>query len=178
VPEVVPTEASTSSLVDVDMPSVRTVPSDFLEQDVKTETQAARIEREAEAIEEKARAEADLAKKKAAAKARKADSWLVKQFSSLSDNSANALVVGNLVAVVGLSAFLGYKAIGLYERGKLSWQNVGLGLGIVGIVGAVEGVLGGYVLARFLSHGFSFIANLSSGICTGHGVSSREQRQS
>ena len=143
VPEIVPTETSTASLVDVDVPSVRTVPSDFLEQDIQTETQAARIDREEEAIEEKARAEADLAKKKVSAKAHKADSWLTKQFSALSDNGANALVIGNLVAVVGLSAYLGYKAIGLYERGKLSWQNIGLGLGIVGVVGAVEGVLGG-----------------------------------
>jgi hypothetical protein len=132
-----------SSLVDVDMPSVRTVPSDFLEQDIQTETQAGRIEREK--ASERARAEAELVKKKALAKARKADSWLTKQFSSLSEDGVNALVIGNLVAVVGLSAFLGYKAIGLYERGKLSWQNIGLGLGIVGVVGAVEGVFGRYV---------------------------------
>jgi Family of unknown function (DUF5353) len=138
VPEVISTDtASTVSLVDVDVPSVRTVPSDFLEQDIQTETQAARIDRE-----EMARAEAELAKKKPSTKARKAESWLTRQFSSLSDDGANALVIGNLVAVVGLSAFLGYKAIGLYERGKLTWQNIGLGLGIIGAIGIVEGVLG------------------------------------
>jgi hypothetical protein len=133
--------------VDVDMPSVRTVPSDFLEHDVQTETQAARIDREKQAKEAVARAEADLKKKKdkAVAKGRQADSWLTKQFESLGDDGANALVVGNLVAVVGLSAFLGYKAIGLYERGKLTWQNIGLGLGIVGVVGAIEGVMGRYL---------------------------------
>ncbi|CAI0655632.1 unnamed protein product, partial [Colletotrichum noveboracense] len=71
-PEVAVTDsaASTSSLVDVDMPSVHTVPNDFLEQEIQTETQADRRDRE-----EKARAEADLAKKKAASKARRADSW-------------------------------------------------------------------------------------------------------
>ncbi|OLN87570.1 hypothetical protein CCHL11_06128 [Colletotrichum chlorophyti] len=143
-PEVsVESVASTASLVDVDIPSVHTVPNDFLEQDVKTETQADRIAREEE--EEKARAEADLAKKKAASKARKADSWLKRQFSSLSDGSASALVVSNLVGVVGLSAFLGYKAWGLYERGRLSWQNVGLGLGILGVVGLGEGIFGSYL---------------------------------
>ncbi|KAF6834173.1 hypothetical protein CMUS01_06246 [Colletotrichum musicola] len=132
--------ASTSSLVDVDMPSVHTVPNDFLEQEVKTETQADRIERE-----EQARAEADLAKKKAAGKARRADGWLKRQFSRLSDGSAGALAVSNLVGVVGLSAFLGYKAWGLYERGRLTWQSVGLGLGILGVVGLGEGILGNYL---------------------------------
>jgi hypothetical protein len=137
--------ASTGSLVDVDYPSVRTVPSDFLEQDIQTETQAARIDRESDAkhAAEKARAEAELAKKKAAAKVRKVDSWLTRQFSQLSDGSASALVLANLAAVVGLSAFLGYRAWGLYERGKLTWQSVGLGLGIVGLVGLGEGVIGG-----------------------------------
>lgn len=137
-PEIsVDSTASTSSLVDVDMPSVHTVPNDFLEQEIQTETQADRVDRE-----EKARAEADLAKKKAASKARKADSWLKRQFSSLSDGTASALVVSNLVGVVGLSAFLGYKAWGLYERGRLSWQSVGLGLGILGVVGLGEGIFG------------------------------------
>ena len=88
------------------------------------------------------RAEAELAKKKVANRAHRADSWLSRQFAGLSREGANALVVGNLVAVVGLSAYLGYKAIGLYERGKLTWQNIGIGLGIVGAIGAVEGILG------------------------------------
>ncbi|TDZ19881.1 hypothetical protein Cob_v007286 [Colletotrichum orbiculare MAFF 240422] len=132
--------ASTASLVDVDLPSVHTVPSDFNEQEVKTETQADRIERE-----ENARAEADLAKKKATGKARKADSWLTRQFASLSDGSAGALAISNLVGVIGLSGFLGYKAWGLYERGRLSWQSVGLGLGILGVVGLGEGALGRYL---------------------------------
>ncbi len=56
-PEIVSSEsASTSSLVDVDTPSVRTVPSDFMEQDVQTDTQADRHDREDAA--ERARAEA------------------------------------------------------------------------------------------------------------------------
>ncbi|KAM0326540.1 hypothetical protein ACHAQA_006409 [Verticillium albo-atrum] len=133
-------ETSTSSLVDVDSESVRTVPSDFLQQEIQTETQAERISRE-----EQARAEAELLKKKAAQKARRADSWLTRQFSSLSDGSAGALAIVNLAGVVGLSGFLGYRAWGLYERGRLSWQNVGLGLGIMGVVGVVEGIFGGYL---------------------------------
>ncbi|KAK0732192.1 hypothetical protein B0H67DRAFT_473990, partial [Lasiosphaeris hirsuta] len=135
---------STASLIDVDTPSVRTVPSDFGEQDVQTGTQAARIGREqdAEAAADKARAEADFAKKKAMRKARQADSWLTKQFEALGDGGSSAVVAANLVALVGLSGWLGYKAWGLYDHGRLSWKHAGLGLAVFGAVGAFEGVLG------------------------------------
>jgi len=141
------TSASTSSLVDVDTPSVRTVPSDYGEQEIQTDTQAARIEREkkAEDLAAKARAEADFAKKKTKRAAKKADNWLTKQFESLSDGTGGALVAVNLLAVVGLSGWLGYKAWGLYDKGRLGWKNVGLGLGILGVVGAAESIFGGYL---------------------------------
>jgi len=146
-PQVVPTSAtaSTSSLVDVDAPSVRTVPSDYMSQDVKTDTQLDRLEREAAAMEERAKADATRAKKAVAARGRKADSWLTAQFSKLSENESSALVVANLGAVIGVSVFLGYKAWGLYERGRLGWKNVGLGVGILGAVGLVEAFFGGYL---------------------------------
>ncbi|KAI0427701.1 hypothetical protein F5Y09DRAFT_315445 [Xylaria sp. FL1042] len=145
-PQIIPSEtASTSSLIDVDTPSVRTVPSDFLEQDVQTETQEKRKEREDAAV--KARAEADLAKKKKAAanKARKADNFLTKFFGDLSDGASTALVATNLAAVVGISAYLGYKALGLYERGRLTWKNIGVGAGVALGVGLFEAALGGYL---------------------------------
>ena len=136
-PEIEPSQSvSTGSLVDVDTPSVRTVPSDWEEQEVKTETQAARLERE----EEQRRAEADLAKKRS--RARRADGFLTKWFGNLGDGASTALVVSNLVGVVGLSGFLGYKAWDLHERGRLGWKNLGLGLGVMGVVGIAEGVLG------------------------------------
>lgn len=134
-PEILTNEsASTASLVDVDAPSVHTVPSDFLDQEVQTDTQAARLEREAAAKKAKAKKET-----------KKADNWLTAQFAKLSDGSAGALAIGNLAGVIGLSAFLGYKAWGLYERGRLGWQNVGLGVGILAAVGAAEGVFGRYL---------------------------------
>ncbi|KAI1653732.1 glycoside hydrolase superfamily [Daldinia decipiens] len=143
-PEIISSEsASTSSLVDVDTPSVRTVPSDFGEQEIQTETQAAR--QELEDATERARAEAHLAKKKGTGKARKADSILTQWFANLSDGASTALVVSNLAAVVGLSAYLGFKAWGLYERGRLGWKSVGIGAGIVTGVGLIEGILGGYL---------------------------------
>ncbi|KAG8413875.1 hypothetical protein J3459_015035 [Metarhizium acridum] len=142
-PEVVTTEsASTASLIDVDVPSVRTVPSDFLEQDVQTETQAGRLERDDEAAKAK---KAERAKKHAGKKARDADSWLVKQFSSLSDGSAGALVITNVAAIIGVSSYLGYRAWGLYEKGNLTWKNAGVGVGILAGVGAVEAVFGRYL---------------------------------
>ncbi|KAK4129860.1 hypothetical protein BT67DRAFT_446256 [Trichocladium antarcticum] len=151
--------ASTSSLVDVDTPSVRTVPSDFDAQSVQTDTQAARIELEAEAEEAaaRARAEADLARKKkahhhhhddkhaaaaaAADKARKAEGWIVRHLESITEGgAAGAVAAVNLLAVVGLSGWLGYRAWGMYDRGRLGAREVGLGLGVLGLVGAVEGV--------------------------------------
>ncbi|EHK27046.1 uncharacterized protein TRIVIDRAFT_85708 [Trichoderma virens Gv29-8] len=140
-PEIIPSEsASTASLIDVDMPSVHTVRSDFLEQDIQTETQAERIRRE----EEAARAN-QAAKKKAAGKARKADSWVTRQFSQLSDSSVTAIAIANFFGVVGVSGFLGYRAWGLYEKSRLDWKHVGVGFGVLAAVGAVEAVLGRYL---------------------------------
>jgi len=146
--------ASTNSLVDVDTPSVRTVPSDFMEQDVQTDTQAARQEREDAAADAadaashaaaRARAEADLAKKKVSGKARKADNLLTKWFGEMSDDTSTALVVTNLAAVIGLGSYLGYRGVGLYERGRLDWKNLGIGFGILGAAGLVQGFIGGYL---------------------------------
>lgn len=109
---------------------------------MKTETQATRqtLEREAQEAADKARAEADLAKKKASRKAHQADNWLTKQFENLSDGASSAIVLTNFLAVVGLSGYLGYKAWGLYERGRFSWKHAGIGLGVLSVVGAFEGV--------------------------------------
>ncbi|KAM0425070.1 hypothetical protein ACHAPT_009629 [Fusarium lateritium] len=142
-PEIIPNEsASTASLVDVDLPSVHTVNSEFLDQPVKTETQAARIEREEEAREEKRKRDAAAA---AAAKAQQTDNWLIRQFSRLSDGNATGLVIANFATVVGLGAYLGYKGWGLYEKGRLDWKAVGIGAGILASVTTVEGVLGRYL---------------------------------
>lgn len=128
------------SLVDVDTPSVRTVPSDFGDREVQTETQAARLEREAEAAEAKLRAEAHLAKKKIQSRAARADNWLTQWVESLSKGGSQALVASNILAIVGLGAFTGYRVRTLYEQGRLEWKTVGLGLGLLGVVGAFQGM--------------------------------------
>lgn len=124
--------------MDVDSQSVRTVPSDFMEQSVQTDTQQSRIEREEreESARDKARAKKEAAKRKAA----RADNWLLSRISALSDTQAKGVVGANVAVLVGLSAVLGYKALGLHERGQLSWKTAGIGAGIVGVVGVVEGV--------------------------------------
>lgn len=106
-----------------------------MEQDVQTETQKARIERE-ESARDKARQKKEAAKKKAA----RADNWLISRIASLSDGQARGLAGANIAVLVGLGATLGYKVWGLHQRGQLSWKAAGLGAGIVGVVGVVEGV--------------------------------------
>lgn len=130
--------ASTASLIDVDTPSARTAPSDTAGQDVKTEAQADPVSREDEVKAAAKKAAAD-----AKRRARRADSWITRQLASLSDGTSGALVAANALAVVGISGIFGYRAWGLYEKGRLTWQNVGLGVGILGAVGLVEGVFGG-----------------------------------
>lgn len=134
------------------MPSVHTVNSEFLDQDVQTETQAKRLEREADAAKAKAEKAASKASgkvsdkaKRVAGKAREADSWLTAQFSKLTDKEAGGLAISNLVALVGVSSALGYKAWGLYSEGRLSWQYVGAGVGILAAVGAAESFVGTYL---------------------------------
>lgn len=134
---------------------MHTVPSTYTSQEIKTETQAARLEREAQEQEQReqaareaerarARAEADLERKGKSAKARvrRAEGWIAQQFGSVSEGgAAGAVALANIVAVVGLSGWLGYRAWGLYDRGRLGWKEAGLGLGVLGAVGVVEGVL-------------------------------------
>ncbi|KAH6631283.1 hypothetical protein F5144DRAFT_602107 [Chaetomium tenue] len=146
--------SSTGSLIDVDTPSVHTVPSDFESQEIKTETQASRVEREAEQEEAaaRARAEAEAASKKkkrvaeeAAAKKRRAEGWLARHLDGMKAGGAGAAVsLANIVAVVGLSGWLGFRAWGLYDRGRLGWKEAGVGLGVLSAVGVVEGVFLNY----------------------------------
>lgn len=171
-PEITPSEsaASTVSLIDVDTPSVHTVPADFKEQPVKTETEADRIEHEAQAEQaeleaqaeqaaadakktadktaDKAKAKLNKKGKEAAAKAKATDKWLTHQFAILEEDhplATKAAVVVNLAAVVGVGAFLGVRAWGLHERGQLlTWQTAATGAAVVGAVGVVEGTLSNY----------------------------------
>lgn len=154
-PQIIPNESqstSTGSLIDVDTQSVRTVPSDFMEQDIQTETQAQRIEHE-RSVHDIAREQLDKKKnnnksagKKMQSKAKKADGWILDKIAALSDTEATGLVYTNLGLVVGLGAALGYKGFRLYERGVFSWKHAGVGAAIVGTVALVEGAFSRYVV--------------------------------
>merc|ERR1712093_23319 len=129
IPELEHTDSpSTSSLIDVDTESVHTVPSDFSSQPIKTETQRDRVEHEAEVIEERAKK----AYAESKAKAEKAD-------------KDNPVYIGNAVAVVALSAGLGFGAYRKYAAGDLTWKVVGAWTGIVGLFAA-----GDYYLSQYL----------------------------
>ncbi|KAH8705953.1 hypothetical protein BGW36DRAFT_368466 [Talaromyces proteolyticus] len=124
-PEIVKTESvSTASLVDVDAPSVQSVHSDFLNQEVKTTTQAERLEREAE--EALARSKAS-ASKKGKAKAK-----------SIRDNAENPVYIGNAVIIAAVSAGLGYGAYRKHTEGRLSWEVAGIWAGAVGLFAGVD----------------------------------------
>jgi len=128
LPEVVHSDASTSSLVDVDSPHVISVPSDYESQSVKTDTQATRIDHEAQ--------DAELEAKNAAKKAEtKAKNKLNKSKHAAQDNPValgNAIVVGVLGTVLGIGAYRKYVA------GEFSWKVAGIWAGAVGLFAAAD----------------------------------------
>lgn len=109
------------------------VPSDFQEQSIKTDTQAERKEREAE---DKARAEAKKAaakaesaakeaKEKAEEKAKKAKAAAKKEGKKLQENSDNPVYIGNaLIWTIGAIA-LGVGAYQKHTEGKLDAKLAG-----------------------------------------------------
>lgn len=126
-PEVEKTESiSTSSLIDVDGPSVQSVHSDFSSQDVKTATQAERLEREAEEI---------LAREQAASSGKKGKK---SQASSLRKNAQNPVYLVNAVIVTALGAVLGYGGYRKYIEGKLSWKVASVWAGTLGLFGGLD----------------------------------------
>jgi hypothetical protein len=112
---------------------VHTVPSDFSSQPIQTDTQRERIEREAQAAEAKAKAAAEKVEKEFAEAEKKAKARAKKVAGRLEANSDNPVFVGNAVAVVALSAGLGFGAYRKYAAGELSWKVVGAWTGIVGL---------------------------------------------
>jgi len=145
-PEVLHTDSpSTSSLVDVDTDSVHTVPSDFMEHSVTTDTQAARLEREAEQFEAQAEEKAKKAKKAFLEKEKAAKEKAKKAEGRIARNSDNPVFIGNAVAVVALSAGLGFGAYRKYAAGELTWKVVAAWTGVVGLFAA-----GDYYLSQYL----------------------------
>ncbi|CAK7210838.1 hypothetical protein SCUCBS95973_000925 [Sporothrix curviconia] len=165
--------ASTTTLPDVDSPDIQTIASEDAESVVNaTDSAASAAQNDSEQLmrdldkqkakaassaknaKEKTKKAAGKAKDKASAKAheaeesaKKADRWLTSQFSTFEEEhprAAQAVAVSNLLAVVGLGAFLGFRAWGLHEQGRLDWKIATTGLAVLGAVGLVEGTFANY----------------------------------
>lgn len=127
---------STASLIDVDTDSVHTVPSDFQSHSVTTDTQASRIEREAEKDETRAEEEEKRLKREFHEKELTAKAKGKKAAAKAERNSDNPVFVGNAVAVVALSAGLGFGAYRKYAAGELTWKVAAAWTGVVGLFAA------------------------------------------
>jgi len=136
---------TTSSLIDVDTESVHTVPSDFSEHSIQTSTQASRIEREEAEVEAQAEAAKEKASKEFHAKEKEAKKTAKKAANRLEANSDNPVFIGNAIAVVGLSAALGFGAYRKYAANELTWKVVATWTGVVGLFAA-----GDYYLSQYL----------------------------
>jgi hypothetical protein len=112
---------------------VHTVQSDFSSQPVQTFTQADRIEHDALAAEAKAKEAYTTSKEKTIKAEKEAKAKAKKYAGRLEANSDNPVFIGNAVAVVALSAGLGFGAYRKYAAGELSWKVVGAWTGVVGL---------------------------------------------
>ncbi|KAJ4353624.1 uncharacterized protein N0V89_005354 [Didymosphaeria variabile] len=139
-PTVERSEDSVSSLIDVDSPHVSSVPSDFEQQSVKTDTQAERIEFEEKAKE--AAKEAEAAKDRAKERAKK-DAGIAKK------NADNPVVLGNAVTVGILGTVLGVGAYRKYVRDELSWKVVGAWAGVVGLFAVGDYYVSNYFFKKY-----------------------------
>jgi hypothetical protein len=133
MPEVVSTDDSTQSLVDVDSPHVTSVSSDFGSQSIKTETQAMRIEREEEAkrMAEEALEKARLSKEKSKSKA-----------SRIANDPQAVYRIANGIIGAVAAAGVAWGAYQKHARGELSWKVVGLWSGVLAAFGAGDYFLG------------------------------------
>lgn len=103
---------------------------------MQTNSQAERIEREAESLKAKAIAEEQKLKKEFAEKEKAAKEKAKRAAARIEKNSDNPVFIGNAVAVVALSAGLGFGAYRKYINGELTWKVIGAWTGLVGLFAA------------------------------------------
>lgn len=61
------------------------------------------------------------------------------------DNTGNPVLWGNAILATVLSAGVGFEAYQKYVEGRLSWETVGLGAGILGLTAGMD-----YVISRWV----------------------------
>ncbi|KAF2736706.1 hypothetical protein EJ04DRAFT_533441 [Polyplosphaeria fusca] len=140
LPQVERTDDSVHSLIDVDSPHVSSVPSDFDQQSIKTDTQAERIELEDKA--KQAAEEAKSAKEKAKAKAGRGGKY-AKQ------NADNPVILGNALTVAILGTTLGVGAYRKWAKDELTWKVVGAWAGVVGLFAVGDYYVSQYFFQKY-----------------------------
>ncbi|CCX13164.1 Similar to hypothetical protein [Tuber melanosporum Mel28]; acc. no. XP_002835809 [Pyronema omphalodes CBS 100304] len=135
VDEVIVTDQSVESLIDVTT-GVAVVPNDFKEQEIQTETQAARVDAEVEAAETQAAAAAEAAA--AAARETKAEKAVAeKKKRSCASYRSNPIVQAQGVLFAAITVALGVGAYRKYKVGALDCKTVGIwGAAAVALAGA------------------------------------------
>ncbi len=103
---------------------------------MQTDTQAARLEREADHVAQKAEEDAKKLRKEFAEKEKKAKASAKNFGGKIERNSDNPVFIGNAVAVVALSAGLGFGAYRKYAAGELTWKLIATWSGVVGLFAA------------------------------------------
>lgn len=133
VPEIKHSDSDVQSLVDVDSPHISSVPSDYEEQSIKTDTQAER-----ERLEDESREKAEELKKQAAHKKEQAKNKAQKAGKTMQENSDNPVVIGNAVAIAAFGGLLGFGAYKKYTAGEFTWKLAGAWAGVVGLFGVAD----------------------------------------
>jgi len=150
VDEVIPTDQSIDSLIDVHT-GVAVVPSDFKEQEVKTETQAQRLEAEAAAAEERARkaAEGKKARQAAEKEQEKKESSKAEKKQTAKSYASHPIVQANGLVFAIMSVVLGMGAYKKHQAGKLNWKLAGTcGLAVAAFAGA-DYCLSSYLFKKY-----------------------------
>ncbi|KAF8249815.1 hypothetical protein K440DRAFT_598042 [Wilcoxina mikolae CBS 423.85] len=151
VDEVIPTDQSIESLIDVHT-GVAVVPSDFREQEVKTETQAQRLEAEAAAAEERAIKAAEEKKRQAAAaekeKEKKEPSKAEKK-QPVKSYASNPIVLGNGLGIAIVSIVLGLGAYKKHQSGQLNWKLAGTWGLLVATLAGADYCLSNYLFKKY-----------------------------
>ena len=114
--------------MDVDSPHVSTVPPNFEKQEVKTSTQAERLDRESEE-EEKAAEKKGKGPPSGHARGKSTEAR-----DKFNRNKSNPVVLGNAIMLIAAGAGLAYGAYHKHLRGALTWELVAKCTGGIGTI--------------------------------------------
>ncbi|KAG0635358.1 hypothetical protein HOY80DRAFT_893204 [Tuber brumale] len=143
VDEVITTESSVGSLVDVDS-GVSVVPSGFLEQEVKTETQATRME-----LEGDAQAANDTAIEEEAIAHEQEEKAKKEKKQGAKPCPGNPVVAINTISVVGVSILLMIGAYKKHQAGSLTWKLVGFWTVGLAAFGTADYFVSSYLFKKY-----------------------------